>query len=190
MTLSFSIFSFIMEIPIPNEFPLLQRTPLEGIETRIYSAMQDLGFCFTDWMGADEEMTFEPLSIPWSPKYNRPSYHDMPSGDEFLRLLRLHNRLSYYTNRKTSETRFTPACQKISMEEFFDPLTSNYCDQQYHFIQLQDTLIDIFSSRHVCCYHLTFGSQEIYYIMGYYKPSAKEQQESWLVGLKTCSTPL
>ncbi|KAJ2964518.1 hypothetical protein NQZ79_g725 [Umbelopsis isabellina] len=179
-----------MEKPIPNEYPILQRTPLESVESRIYSAMQDLGFCFTDWTGADEEMTFEPLSFPWTPKIDRPSYHDMPTGDEFLRLLRLHNRLSYYTNRTTSETRFTPACQRLSLEEFFDPFTSTYCDQQYHFIQLQDTLIDIFSARHVCCYHLTFGSQEIYYIMGYYKPNTKDQQESWLVGLKTCTTPL
>lgn len=179
-----------MEIALTIIHPPMYRTQIKIIEYRINSLMQDLGFCLSsnDWYGTengtyDDDITFEPISIPYSPNASSPSRRTLPSGDEFLSLLRLSDRLPnlhYYE----SETRATPSCQTISLEEFFEPLTSNYCDQQYLYLQLQDTLIDIFSSRHVGCYQLYIGDQEVTYIIGYLAPNAKDQTTGWLMGLK------
>lgn len=179
-----------MEIALTIIHPPMYRTQIKTIEYRINSLMQDLGFCLSsnDWYGNengtyDDDITFEPISIPYTPNASSPSRRTLPSGDEFMSLLRLSDRLPnlhYYE----SETRAIPSCQTVSLEEFFEPLTSNYCDQQYLYLQLQDTLIDIFSSRHVGCYQLHIGDQEVTYIIGYLAPNVKDQTTGWLMGLK------
>ncbi|KAH8549176.1 hypothetical protein BGW37DRAFT_503892 [Umbelopsis sp. PMI_123] len=179
-----------MEIPLTIIHPPIYRSQIKSIEYRINSVMQDLGFCLpsNDWHGTDpsnydDEVTFEPISVPYSPNANLLPRRTLPTGDEFLKLLRLSDRLPNF-HSYDSETKAIPSCQTISLEEFFDPLTSNYCDQQYLYLQLQDTLIDIFSYRHVGCYQLYIGDQEMTYIMGYLAPTTKDQTTGWLIGLK------
>jgi hypothetical protein len=187
---SFFMRDWIMEIPLNVIHSTPHRSQVENIECRINNVMQDLGFCSTvNWYGStdhdDEEVTFQPFSIPWSPTARSPTERALPTGDEFLKLLKMSNRLPYM-HHHGSEAIAIPSCQTIALEEFFDPLTSNYCDQQYHFLQLQDTLIDIFSSRHVGCYQLNYGDQEISYIMGYWAPKTKYHNNAgWLIGLRT-----
>ncbi|GAB5593617.1 hypothetical protein Unana1_08517 [Umbelopsis nana] len=178
-----------MEIPLNIVHSNLHQSQVESIEYRINSVMKDLGFCSTaGWYGGedqdDEDIIFAPISLPWSPNVNNHgSGRTMPTGEEFLKLLKLSNRLPY-TQPYGSERKVMPLCQTVALEEFFDPLTSNYCDQRYHYLQLQDTLIEIFSTRRVGCYQLNIGNQEISYIMGYWTPNTKNCSTGWLIGLK------